>query len=392
MYQMYMPIAKELYEKINEKRTNGAFEAYGDVTEQEDYENYMFEAFSRFTTSQTIGFEGGEANIGYALINCLKSIDNQLAEKLEQKLNRMYSRCKVTGKTEEICQRYFHYGKSHVENTMELIDRYHKSLKDISESKLDKDILGLLPTIGMLLQSDKHSVPNTQNFIDKLENANFDLTSFCDNIETKMQKSFVKSLNKDTQRTIEEMQANPSKLKRIDGQDFNLIIHSSLTPEEFIQNQGSEYHNILSTSLIDNKNVRCYQSGNVKFAFYQPIEQDNLISAFSGDASTTFSDEGVLTSFSVPDYVPTKDFKSKTREGHGISGYSEIMLKGNVRPNAIVCFDYVTEHEMELAEKHDLDLILIETECYKDMLMDVKRDERYIRKADLSKYETEIKL
>lgn len=392
MYQMYMPIAKELYLKINQKRENGAFEAYGTVSEQEDYENYMFEAFSNFTTSQTVGFES-DANIGYALINCLKSIDNQLAKNLEEKLNRRYySRCKVTGKTEEICQRYFHYGKEHVENTIELIDKYHKSLNNIGESKLDKDILDLLPMIENLLQYDKHNVTDTQNFMDKLENANIDVTSFCDDIEIKMKKSFVKNLNKDTQKTIDEMQSSLSKLKRMDGQDFNLIIHSSLTPEEFIKNQGSEYHNMLSASLIDNKNVRCYQSGNVKFAFYQHIEQDNLISAFSGDASTSFSNEGILTSFSVPDYIPTKDFKSKTRNGCGMSGYSEIMLKGNVRPNAIVCFDYVTEYEMALAEKYDLDLILINTECYKDMLTNEKRDERYIRKADLSKYETEIKL
>ena len=388
---MYMPIARQLYQKINLKRENGYFEAYSDASEQEAYEDYMFEAFSRFTTSQTVGFEGADANIGYALIECLKSINKPLADKLEQKLNKMYSRCRATGSTEEICQRYFHYGKAHIENTMELIDNYHNSLKDISESKIDKNILDLLPMIKKLLESDKHSIPDALNLINRLENANFDLTSFCDNIETKMQKAFAKSLNKDTRRTIEEIKSNPSRLKRMNGQDFNLIIHSSLTPEEFIENQGSEYHNMLSTSLIDDKNIRCYLSGNVKFAFYQPIEQDDVISAFSGDGSTSFSNDGILTSFLVPDYVPTKDFKSKTREGY--TGYSEIMLKGNIRPNAIVCFDYVTEHEMELAEKYDLDIILIETKYYKEMLKGEDYiDERYVRKADLSKYEIENKL
>ncbi len=386
MYQMYMPIAKTLYEKINQKRENGDFKAFGDVTEQEQYEEFMYYAFSRFEATKTVGFEDN-ANIGFALIKCLKSIDLPLAEKLELKLNREYSRCRITGKTEEICQRYFHYGKAHVENTIELIDKYHQSLNDISESKLDKSVLNLLPTIKHILESERHSKEDVDEYISKLENIDFDLTSFCDDIEMKMRKAFLNNLNREAQKTIGEIQAIPSRLKRMKGQEFNLIIHSSLTPEEFIENTGSEYHNMVSTSLIDDKNVRCYQSGNIKFAFYNPIEQDSLISAFSGDASTTFSDDGVLESFSVPDYVPTESFKSKTRKGQGVSGYSEIMLKGSARPNAIVCYDYVTEQEMALAEKYDLDLILIETEYYKDMLMDEKRDERYIRKADLSVFE-----
>lgn len=381
-----MPIAKELYEKINQKRENGNFNNSQDVFDYEEYEYYSYYAFSRFETSQTVGFEN-KANIGFALIECLKSIDMPLATSLEQKLNKEYSRCKVTGKTEDICQRYFHYGKDHVQNTIEIIDKYHESLKDISESKLNESILSLLPTVKQLLEVDKHTQEETAQYIAKLENASFDLTSFCDGIEIRIKKSFVKNLNSDVQKSIEKMKSNPSKLKRMNGQDFNLIIHSSLTPEEFIQSKGLEYHTMISTSLIDDKNIRCYQSGNVKFAFYQQIEQENLISAFSGDGITSFSDEGILTSFAVPDYVPTKEFKSKTRTGQGISAYSEIMIK-SMRPDAIVCYDYVTEQEMELADKYELDLILIETKYYKDMLKPEKViDERFIKKADLSKYE-----
>ena len=388
MYQMYMPMAKELYDNANQKRKNGNFLPSLNETEQQNYEDYLFESISRFKTNKTVGFER-EAYIGFALIECLKSIDLPIAQKMEQKLNRYYSRCRFTGNTEEICQRYFHYGKYHVENTMEMIDRYHKTLQDISESKLDKNILNLLPTIESLLKSDKHSETDAQKFIEKFENQDFNLTSFCDDIELKMKNSFVKNLNKETQKTVEEIRGNSSRIKRMNGQKFNLIIHSSQTPEEFIQNQGAEYHNMLSTSLIDDRNIRCYQSSNVKFAFYQPIEQDNFISAFSGDASTDFTDDGILTSYGVPDYVSANDFKNKTREGQGISGYSEIMMKGNVGPNAIVCFDYVTEYEMNLAEKYDLDIILIETACYDDMLRNEDlRDERYIKKADLSKYES----
>lgn len=392
MYQMYMPIAKELYEQINQMRTDGHFEAYGNITEQQHYEDCMYDKFADYTTSKTVGFEN-EANIGYALIKCLKTIDLSLAEKLKNRLNRRYFRLMCTGDVDAMFQIYFNYGKKHVKNILDVIDKYHKTLKDINESKLDKRILEMLPKIKNLLQLEDLSSEDLQMYADTFENANFDLSSFCDDIEYKMKKSFINNFNKDTRKTVEEIQANPSKLKRMEGQDFNLIIHSSQTPERFIENQYAESHKMLSTSLIDDKNIRCYQSTNTKFAFYKSIEEDDLISAFSGDAVTTFSKDGILGSFATPDYIPIKDFKNETRKGQCIKSYSEIMLKGNFRPNAIVCFDYATEYEVELAEKYDLDIILIETECYVDMLKpEDDRYQQFIKKADLSKYETANKL
>ena len=46
------------------------------------------------------------------------------------------------------------------------------------------------------------------------------------------------------------------------------------------------------------------------------------------------------------------------------------MLSGQEisKPDAIVCYDHITEQEKELADKYHLDIILIETEHYKDML------------------------
>ena len=86
MYSMYMPIAKELYEKVKQKREDGAFEPYVSVTEQERYEDYMYHVFSNYKTDRTIGFEK-DSNIGYALIKCLKTIDKSLAETIESRLS-----------------------------------------------------------------------------------------------------------------------------------------------------------------------------------------------------------------------------------------------------------------------------------------------------------------
>ena len=171
MYQMYMSITKDLYEKANNKREMGDFEAYGSVTEQEQYEEYLFNLLSNFKTSKTTGYEG-EANISFALIECLKSIDLSLAEKFEIKLNNQYSRYKFTGKTEDICQKYFHYGKEHVENIVQLIESYQNSLSDIDKSELDENIVSVLPTINELLEKDKHSSVEINELIEKLENYN----------------------------------------------------------------------------------------------------------------------------------------------------------------------------------------------------------------------------
>ena len=369
MYQMYMWITKDLYEKANNKREKGDFEAYGSVTEQEQYEEYLFNLLSNFKTSKTTGYEG-EANISFALIECLKSIDLSLAEKFEIKLNNQYSRYKFTGKTEDICQKYFHYGKEHVENIVQLIESYQNSLSDIDKSELDENIVSVLPTINELLEKDKHSSVEINELIEKLENSNLNLSSFCDDVEKLLKELFLKNLNLELQKTVDENKSEESKVKIMAGQDFNLLIHSFLTPEEFLENTGSNVHSMISTTLIDNRNIRCYQSRCVKFVFYDSLKDEDLISAFSRDASTDFSDDGILTSFSNPDYITIENFKNKSREGEGLSGYSEIMIKGNIRPNAIVCFDEPTDQELMLSIKYNLDIILIETEFYKDMLKD----------------------
>jgi len=271
-----------------------------------------------------------------------------------------------------------------------MVDKYTNSLEN-DKSIFPQKILDVIPTIKEIIKEDKHPIEKITQFSNDLSNSEVKLTSLCDAIEETMKRLFVHNLNKQTQQTVQEIKNNPSKLKRMNGQDFNLIIHSSLTPEAFLNNTGQEYHNMLSTSLIEDGNVRCYQSSNVKFAFYQNIDSESLISAFSGDANTDFTERGVLSSFSTPDYMSINAFKNKTHQGEGLRAYSEIMLKGDVRPNAIVCYDYLTEREYKLAEKHNLDIILVETKKYPNMLVPKDMtDPNLIKKVYLSIFEKGI--
>ena len=394
MYKMYMATAEKLYNIAVSQRETGVFGEYGTSVEQENFEYFIFDKLSHANTTMTIGYEG-ITNIGFALINCMKEIDLPLAEKMERELNKQYSRCRYTGKAEDICQRYFHYGKEHVANIIKMIDNYHKTLTDVRESKFDNSIIKIIPTINRILneQTEVRTNDEVQSLISELENSDCNLATFCDDVERKLHKSFIKSLNSETENTVKEILLNDSKLKIMDGQEFSLLIHSSGDAENFLNNDWDNSHNVLSTTLIDDKNIRCYQSSNVKFAFYQELQPSEVVSAFSRDASSTINDDGALSTFSLPSYVPAKNFKAQTRAGQGLSGYSEILVKNTIIPDAIVSFDYVTEDEKRLADTYGLHVILIQTECYKDMLKDNSvRDERFVKKADLSSFEKEYEI
>lgn len=368
MYQMYMPLAKQFYEDVDKKLRQKKFHNSQNEFDSEQFIDYVYGELARFTSFLTVGSEG-EANIGYALLKCLKELSFPFADYLEKRLDRRYSSFMVTRKTEDFCQRYFNYGKEHVRNIIDMVERYQSSLPDVEQSVIDKKVLALLPTIKELVSAE--TVPSqTNQLLDKINSSALALNDLCDNLEISLKDGFVKSLNEQTQVTVDKLKDDKMQVKVMNGQDFNLIIHSSNTPEEFLENEGQGYHQMISTSLIDNQNIRAYQASNVKFAFYGQITPENLISAYSRDASTDFSEEGILSSFSTPDYLSLEGFKGKTRTGEGLSGYSEIMLSGQEisKPDAIVCYDHITEQEKELADKYHLDIILIETEHYKDML------------------------
>ncbi len=369
MYQMYMPLAKLFYEHINDKIAKKQFNNSQNKFDFSVFENYVTDQLLQMTTDKTLGYEG-EANVGYSVLKCLKDLKMPMTDVFKQKLDRQYSRYRITGKTEDFCQRFFGYGAMHVENLVQMAEAYQNSVQEQGQALIDEKTLNLLPIVKELTSQQQFSSEQIAEFEQKLQASGVDLSQMCDSMEKGLKESFTESLNGQVQATVDALQADSSKLKVLDGQDFNLVIHSSNTPEEFLENSGQDYHQMLSTSLIDNKNIRAYQSANVKFAFYEKINPENLLSAYSRDASTDFSDEGVISSFSNPDYLPLEEFKNKTRKGEGLSGYSEIMLTGqeNIRPDAIVCYDKITEREQNLADQYNLDIILIETDRYKEML------------------------
>ena len=362
----------KMYTKLVEKTTQEIINKSGNV---EDFIYNFYNHILNYKTRQTIGFEG-EANIPYVFVKCLKDINIELADILEKKLNVWFKgKAFLAGDTEAFCQLSFGYGKEHLRNTLEMISNYQNSLSDGKESVINDKLLATAPVIEDLLQSDRHSKEKMESFSKQLQSTDLDLQYFCDSVEMTLKENFVQELNQSIQETKKEIESQPTRLKRFNGQDFNLLIHAAFDPERFLEERTEDG---FSTSLIDNGNICSYGgAGAIRFAFYDEVEEDKLLLANTNDTSTNYDyDNETIDSFSTPDYIALDKFKSKTKDNTTFS-YSEISLgKGNnLQPNAVVCYDVVTKHEYELAKQHGLDIILIETKYYDNMKR--QEDTRY---------------
>lgn len=382
MFQMYMPMAQQRLAKaqqdFNERKALGYYNNDTPEEAEREYINFIVTEFEK-TTNKTIGAEDAEGknNIAYVLTRCLAQTDPLLAEKVKKRLDFKMTPRANSGNKEAICQKYFHYNKGHVENTLEMIEKYHQSLGNNQPSILSKDVLDLIPILELLSQPGRFDDATKQVVLQELESTRCNLSTFCDDIEMQMREVFLSSFNTARQQTVDHIAHNPSRLTRMKGKPFNLLIHSSESPEDFLNNT-SNFNPMFSTTLIDERNIKGYAPGEVKFAFYQQIPQDMFIASFSGDASTSFDDDGILsTPLTRADYTPVDTFKSTTRDGNGYNGYSEIMIRRGLKPDAIVCYDRVTERERQIADQYNLDIILIETEYYNDMV----RNDDISRKA-----------
>ena len=382
MYKMYSKLVEKTTQEIIDKSSN-----------VEDFIYNFYNHILSYKTSQTIGFEG-DANIPYVFVKCLKDINVDLANILEKKLNGYFKgKAFLAGDTEAFCQLSFGYGKEHLRNTLEMINNYQNSLGDGKESVIYDKLLATVLVIEDLLKSDRHSKEKIESLSKQLQGIGLDLQSFCDSVEATLKQNFVQELNQSIQETKKVMETQPTRLKRFNGQDFNLLIHAAFDPERFLEERTEDG---FSTSLIDNGNICSYGgAGAIRFAFYDEVEEDKLLLANTNDTSTNYDyDNETIDSFSTPDYIALDKFKNKTKNDT-TSSYSEISLgKGNnLQPNAIVCYDVICESEYKIAKQYGLDIILIETKYYDNMKrQEDTRDFSIIKTIKVSEIEEQLTL
>ena len=379
MRQYYQKTAEDIYKKFCEKNDK----------EDEDFAYKLSNVLIHSKTYQTLGSEG-EADISYSLAYCLRSVDPIVAQEVEHQLDKHYAMISCSSNIEQareaVCQRVFHYGLEHLKNTIYMIDIYMEALDNPQESILDENIIKVLPELKKIENATKNELIDILN---NIKEAGIKPLEFCDEVENTLRQSFVNGLNNELNSTVDMLKKSPSRLKKLEGGKFDLLIHSALNPESLMEERVDRG---FSVSLIDDHNIKCYIPDNIKFVFYDGLKPEETIYAKSRDGSTDVNDNGELSAFSVPDWMPVESFKKQTIKAESSMKYSEIFVaNGNqLRPDAIVCFDEVSKHELEFANKYNLDIILIDTSKYPDMVRQPSSRERGVgsnQKADLSQFE-----
>ena len=380
---------RQYYQKTAENLYNDFCKTHD--REDEGFAEALFNKIKDIKTDFTIGFEG-EADISYSIVDCLKSIDPAAANEVEVMLDKnnqtliMFSR-DLDKVREAVCQRIFHYGIEHLKNTIQMIEKYQNSLNNPEDSILDAKTIEILPVLKSIETASKEDFVGILKKISEFGIKTYD---FCDDVEKTLRQEFVKDVNTGINATTEMFKQSPSRIKRLEGQKFDLAIHTAIYPDMLMEERGERG---FSLSLIDDKNAMCYHPSDIKFAFYSGFKADEMLYAKTNDGSTDYSDNGEFSSFGVPDWTTAESFKKNTREnGNSKMNYSEISVaQGNsMRPDAIVCFDIVSQRELDFANKYNLDIILIDTSKYPDMIKpEIIREGKGSEKADLSQIEYE---
>lgn len=356
---MYQNLAEEIYNKFCE--THDKNDPY--------FAEDLFDKIKQMRTNSTIGHEG-DADISYCITECLKSVDETLVGEIEQLLskqflNKLSRPSKDAEAREALCQLVFHYGFEHVQNVITMIENYTNSLPENGVSAVDEKVMKILPTLKQIENSDKEGYIE---ILTTLKNSEIKTMELCDKVETSLRQAFVNDINKGLQATETEFYETVSRVKKLEGQKFDLIIHTATDPQMMMENRDERG---FSLSLIDDKNIMCYHPSDIKFAFLGGLDADELLYAKVNDGSTDYNAEGMFSSFGVPDWVSAENFKTNTRSNaNSKMNYSELSLKSgaNMQPCAIVCFDGVMERELEFANKYKLGIILIDTSKYPDMV------------------------
>ena len=207
-----------------------------------------------------------------------------------------------------------------------------------------------------VLDFDKLDINEIINFFDKYKNKDL-ATDFYDDYTKAKNTSYQKlneavlDLNSDSK--VYNLKLS-EKYKRdvyyLDGEDFKLFIHASTTKNWNIKKT-------ISISMISNLNIAYYndQLDPVVFGFNN-LTLDNIIHVYNADSYTMQMNSTDKVSFiDTPDNLALKTI-----------GYNEILYKeyDGFKPDFIVCFDEIKQRDLEIAEKLDLKIVLINFKKY----------------------------
>ena len=168
-----------------------------------------------------------------------------------------------------------------------------------------------------------------------------------------------------------------------DGGPFAFIVHASLNKKEYDKNGFSDiiYKKLnpknksnlpyLSTSFICDNNLLVFNKNSIIYGFNNLKNMQMVSANFHDSYINNYNKEELITY--PPTYLNLKDFSN-----HNF--YSEIVFNPTkLIPDFIVCFDKIDDHDLEVAKKLKIDIVVIYSKKYK---------KRYIEYNfnDLNKY------
>lgn len=269
-------------------------------------------------------------------------------------------RIKLLYEVDDICQRYFGYDFQYIESITQCIKNHQKYNNNDEKITVFAKYLPILEKLHDIKNAKTKN--EAKNIFEEIKPELETLFNFYDEVETYLNLKFTKEVNSHLSNTVSEISKTNNRLKIFNGQPFDLLIHSSMNPHFLLEEQRNKG---MSASIIDNKNIRCYSSDSVKFAFYSGIPNNTLVAANTTD-NVSFASiySGTFTNKTFSEYIPFAAFKEKTTNSDFRGGYSELNINACMQPSAVVCFDNIRKKEFDIANKYRLDIILIQTDKY----------------------------
>lgn len=322
--------------------------------------------------SQNKGNISGKYNCPYVYAMTLRELGHiQLSDRLLEKLDAYYDEEMDPWplNQDDYFQRIFHYPTAVVESRIRAYKDYMNTLKDKSKCVFDDNTIEVIEYIDSFI--NKYSGNNWETnqrelkvHLEDMKKFPYNLTKLCDNIENTLKRSFARELNDNISHTKDELEEQEGRIKVLDGQDFKLVVHdgSPRIVSDKKENIG------FCASLIDQNNTITYKYHHTYQFAYFDIEENDISCATSNDSMTS-NDRETFSNNSDFEFIDIDTFQKRTLYD-STYGYNEINFAytTQVKPYAIVCYDEVTPEDLSFAEEFNLNIILIKTECYPNMV------------------------
>lgn len=254
------------------------------------------------------------------------------------------------------------------QNISKYIEKLIKHAKENGKTD-DLDSIEILQDVFERL--DKSGIFIIQFLFERLKDSDIStlLTTYQDKYKQETYSSLVSSVTNFTT-TLDAYDEMASRLNEcdtyyLDGQEFNAFVRSDVqidktktSPEEANINRIGH-----SFTYVGKENIQTYKDPRQYLTMiYTGVSEDNIGHVYHDDSWS--GNEG---SFTISEYYTAKTLLEKSKQ------YPEIWMQNyeNIKPFAILCLDEATDWDYEVAKKHGLSIVILNTNKYERKYNDI---------------------